>query len=565
MDYATLDRDLKSYLLALDNAGGRIDPKRLPKWIPDYYLPTATHQNIGRYWNILSVRGLVTVQPEVKNKFDPSFDQMPDEVALTGEGRATIKPIEAEIAEAKENSEAHDKLMALSEQLNRKYPTAKLSVGYIGNVSPRHDDRSYYVFSKIPKDGGPYTQSWGGYISYKKLWESIQNRLEANVQKALTGQGYPTMRFAALLHEASKLPQGSEARREILAQLKTAEPRYRDYVRRFKPKPGGPQKPMERAEWESKVLGRKPEDKKAPVEKKPTSKHPIPKKMYDYIGGKAPAIQKAIESGGPIKRSDAKAVVSLLEGALDKEESGKAAIDPTVRKHYKALVKFLKPHTKAPYTKTYAKPVTEVMDAHDLTDTDAGEVLKFKKDKPVGKKVSDAELLRRFLQKAKPETRERMKGVTPAEFMKMLGAIMDEEEGTSTGKKASLLVRLAKVATEHPEFRAQLMPLIREASQQKEAGTVQVYRRIQIVVRVNKQTTVPGTDMIAISGFMGIVMAGETKDVTPFAATLSLAEWGYAVEDFNFSRGPAVKQSAVLQLYRGALEEAINAGTLLRP
>lgn len=78
--------------------------------------------------------------------------------------------------------------------------------------------------------------------------------------------------------------------------------------------------------------------------------------------------------------------------------------------------------------KDWPKPALRIMVKHGLTDEDGDEIKAFKKTKPnVGAKVSPSELMRRFLAKAKPETRERMKGVTPAEFMKMLAAIMDEE------------------------------------------------------------------------------------------------------------------------------------------
>lgn len=80
------------------------------------------------------------------------------------------------------------------------------------------------------------------------------------------------------------------------------------------------------------------------------------------------------------------------------------------------------------YKKKYSPQVELTMDLHKLTDADADEVKAFKKGKPQsGVKVPPAELLRRFLSKAKPETKERMKGVTPAEFIKMLAAIMEEE------------------------------------------------------------------------------------------------------------------------------------------
>ena len=97
------------------------------------------------------------------------------------------------------------------------------------------------------------------------------------------------------------------------------------------------------------------------------------------------------------------------------------------------------PKAPAKSEKTYKKPVQEVVDAYKLTDDDVEEVKSFKKKKPARpkEKLSDAQLMANFLKFAKPETRERMKGVTPAEFVKMLGAIMDDEEVDVGGKKAS--------------------------------------------------------------------------------------------------------------------------------
>lgn len=81
------------------------------------------------------------------------------------------------------------------------------------------------------------------------------------------------------------------------------------------------------------------------------------------------------------------------------------------------------------YAGKYHENVKSVMDEHKLKDDDADEVKKFKKDKPKsGVKLSDAELMRKFLQNAKPETKERMKGLPPADFVKMLGAILEDEE-----------------------------------------------------------------------------------------------------------------------------------------
>lgn len=84
------------------------------------------------------------------------------------------------------------------------------------------------------------------------------------------------------------------------------------------------------------------------------------------------------------------------------------------------------------FSKKYNAKVEQVMHEHKLTDDDADQIKAWKKDRPnVGKPISDAEKLRRFLAKAKPETRERMKGMSPADFVKILGAILDEDTGAA--------------------------------------------------------------------------------------------------------------------------------------
>ena len=114
----------------------------------------------------------------------------------------------------------------------------------------------------------------------------------------------------------------------------------------------------------------------------------------------------------------------------------------------------------APAKSKYNKKVQTVMTKHDLVDDDADEVKAFKKKKPsMGSTVSDAELMRRFLAKAKPETKERMKGMSPADFMKILGAITDEDEGG--GKQASLRGQLIRIAHKYPKTRKHLLPLLK--------------------------------------------------------------------------------------------------------
>jgi len=262
----------------------------------------------------------------------------------------------------------------------------------------------------------------------------------------------------------------------------TAEPRYRDYVRRFKVKPGGPSKPMEKDEWEAKVLGKGKDRGPAKGTKPADADEPIRVPGGKDIGG----IMTQWGSGGDImnqvgthlygdhpmskaKLQEALKEVQHLLGTAEAQKMGPSDVKD-LTKVQKALSKAVgggKAPSKAPrktYKKTYAKPVTTVMDKYSLTDDDASEVLKFKKDKPRGDKVTDAELLRRFLAKAKPETKERMKGVSPAEFVKMLGAIMDEDEGM--GKMAmqerALRSKIIRMAAANPEIREHLLPLLKD-------------------------------------------------------------------------------------------------------
>jgi hypothetical protein len=112
------------------------------------------------------------------------------------------------------------------------------------------------------------------------------------------------------------------------------------------------------------------------------------------------------------------------------------------------------------WSKKYSPKVEEVMDNHAMTDDDADQVREFKSDKPGhGVKQTPQQLMQKFLANAKPETKERMKGMSPAEFMQILGAIMDDE---GAGKTASLRSRLIRLAAAKPELRADLLPLLKE-------------------------------------------------------------------------------------------------------
>lgn len=70
----------------------------------------------------------------------------------------------------------------------------------------------------------------------------------------------------------------------------------------------------------------------------------------------------------------------------------------------------------------------------ELPDNLMHELEEFKRNKPIrGRPLTDAELMAKFKTHASPEMLDRMKGMTPQEFMAMLTAITDEEEGQVGG------------------------------------------------------------------------------------------------------------------------------------
>ena len=95
----------------------------------------------------------------------------------------------------------------------------------------------------------------------------------------------------------------------------------------------------------------------------------------------------------------------------------------------KALRKGLKKHL-APYVgRRYDETVLAIANNFDLEPEDADALYEFRGDKPGrGTKLSDAQVFEKFLAKAKPETRDRMRGMPLAEFMDMYKAIMAEDE-----------------------------------------------------------------------------------------------------------------------------------------
>jgi hypothetical protein len=118
----------------------------------------------------------------------------------------------------------------------------------------------------------------------------------------------------------------------------------------------------------------------------------------------------------------------------------------------------------------------EMVKEKNLKDEDVDAVLEQVVNKK-GMMLSPAELMRKFLAEAKPETRERMKGMSPAEFMEIVSFMVDDEEADAgmKGKTASattsgdalLFTAALRVAstTKDPVLRRQLAMILRDAKQ----------------------------------------------------------------------------------------------------
>jgi len=116
------------------------------------------------------------------------------------------------------------------------------------------------------------------------------------------------------------------------------------------------------------------------------------------------------------------------------------------------------------FKKNYRPKMESVMKKHELTDDDGAQIIEFSLARPKkGKPQSPAELMRRFMQNAKPETKARMKNMSPADFMIMLRAVLDQEEGGV--KAASLRTAAIRFAYENPALRKVILAALKEADE----------------------------------------------------------------------------------------------------
>ena len=125
--------------------------------------------------------------------------------------------------------------------------------------------------------------------------------------------------------------------------------------------------------------------------------------------------QKTYEEAAPLVRKFLDARWGVEEGKEHDADMVRHGIEYISKWYHRGIVKR---REKMEYLKLN----------NGLMDADEDEVKAFKKRKPkTGVKLNDAQLMAKFLKEAKPETRERMKTMSVADFKAMMAAIKDEE------------------------------------------------------------------------------------------------------------------------------------------
>jgi len=114
--------------------------------------------------------------------------------------------------------------------------------------------------------------------------------------------------------------------------------------------------------------------------------------------------------------------------------------------------------------------VHDMMEQKHLHEEDADETKGFRKKMDAAKGMirGPAWLRQEFLKHAKPETKERMKGMSAEEFMVMFNSIKDdEEEGILTASHRALRSNAITLAHENPALRKHLLPLLKTSSDEE--------------------------------------------------------------------------------------------------
>jgi len=193
--------------------------------------------------------------------------------------------------------------------------------------------------------------------------------------------------------------------------------------------------------WQAHV--KKKNDDKEPDTKAPAKAKASPKAkkaVEDFLKAQGDKARKKWEKAGEAyaavrdelkKKYDTKSPNFHVKGQKNPAQNS-TAVEP---EEYKKLK-----HAEETYTDALADKVTTTFEG---ADDIAEEIAAFASDKPKsGVKLTDAQIMQKFLSKAKPETKERMKGMSPAEFMKILGALTEDDEGMGKTASASGLASL---------------------------------------------------------------------------------------------------------------------------
>lgn len=115
-----------------------------------------------------------------------------------------------------EINEASKRCTLLSQELNKRYPDAGLSFGYIGNLGPQLDDRSWRFFTKIEVGTGNHRSRvyFGGYGTddlpklADRAEKGLENFLHQNLSLASLGANSGNERFwRNALNELSPVQQ----------------------------------------------------------------------------------------------------------------------------------------------------------------------------------------------------------------------------------------------------------------------------------------------------------------------------------------------------------------------
>lgn len=117
-----------------------------------------------------------------------------------------------------------------------------------------------------------------------------------------------------------------------------------------------------------------------------------------------------------------------------------------------------------------------IITKYELQEEDLEELKEnaWKPDKKAPKARDIKKIMQEFLKNATPETRERMKGMSPAEFEVVWLSVMDDDEEVvveSRALTASARKKLIKLAYYNPGMRKEVLNIIKKSSRQKKAGT----------------------------------------------------------------------------------------------